>query len=246
MRGSLKKNLTINKVAPIPTFYRGQKFRSRLEARFAVFFDCLRCEWTYEPEGFSLPSGGYLPDFFLPHVGSGVWLEVKPWAVNSYFGWNREGNCKHVVDERLYDFCDFAHSRNQDFYVTYGLPDDRYFLEHCDYTLSGYLESPYDAFRWCICPCGKTLGIEFDGRGARINCECNKKNDSDKHYSYDHIRIVVAAQTARNYRFIGEKDECICAPDISFLNREDMPEEWKNRLLDYFYGNMSNLSGMYQ
>ena len=48
----------------IQTEYNGYLFRSRLEARWAVFFDALGVDYEYEPEGFELPSGDrYLPDF---------------------------------------------------------------------------------------------------------------------------------------------------------------------------------------
>lgn len=53
-------------IEAIETEYKGYKFRSRLEARWAVFFDSLGIEWEYEVEGFELPSGRYLPDFELP------------------------------------------------------------------------------------------------------------------------------------------------------------------------------------
>jgi hypothetical protein len=39
---------------PRETYYRGCRFRSRIEARWAVFFDTLGIKWWYEPEGFSL------------------------------------------------------------------------------------------------------------------------------------------------------------------------------------------------
>jgi hypothetical protein len=38
----------------IETLYRGYRFRSRLEARWAVFFDVAGVAWQYEPEGFDL------------------------------------------------------------------------------------------------------------------------------------------------------------------------------------------------
>lgn len=60
----------------IPTPYAKCKFRSRLEARWAVYFNALGIEWEYEKEGYSLPCGPYLPDFWLPQVNS--WAEVKP------------------------------------------------------------------------------------------------------------------------------------------------------------------------
>lgn len=75
-------------VKAIETEYKGYRFRSRLEARWAVFMDELDIDWQYEPEGFNTPSGPYLPDFFLRfrpdshdaarYPGAGYWLEVKP------------------------------------------------------------------------------------------------------------------------------------------------------------------------
>lgn len=62
-------------IKSIETRYAGCHFRSRLEARWAVFFDHLKIEWQYEPQGFETPFGGYLPDFWLPE-GS-AWIEIK-------------------------------------------------------------------------------------------------------------------------------------------------------------------------
>ena len=48
------------------TKYRGLVFRSKLEAKWAVFFDALSIPWKYEPEWFRLPDGRrYLPDFHI-------------------------------------------------------------------------------------------------------------------------------------------------------------------------------------
>ena len=41
-------------LTPIPTRYKGYHFRSRLEARWAVFFDYLGLDWEYEPEGYEI------------------------------------------------------------------------------------------------------------------------------------------------------------------------------------------------
>lgn len=64
----------------IETRYKGYRFRSRLEARWAVFFDALGLTWEYEPEGFELPGGvRYLPDFKVTSIqGLVTWYEVKP------------------------------------------------------------------------------------------------------------------------------------------------------------------------
>lgn len=70
-------------ISAIQTEYKGYLFRSRLEARWAVFFDEAGIDWKYEVEGFQRQIGGtdsensigYLPDFYLPE--SGTWVEVK-------------------------------------------------------------------------------------------------------------------------------------------------------------------------
>lgn len=62
-------------IKPIETRYKNYRFRSRLEARWAIFFDALGIQWEYEKEGYPLPSGPYLPDFWLPQVD--MWAEVK-------------------------------------------------------------------------------------------------------------------------------------------------------------------------
>ena len=69
-------------IKPIETVYKGYKFRSRLEARWAVFFDACGVEWEYEPEGYDLGDGVYyLPDFLLHDVdgrdGGDIYVEVK-------------------------------------------------------------------------------------------------------------------------------------------------------------------------
>jgi hypothetical protein len=61
----------------IETRFDGHRFRSRLEARWAVFFKEMKFRYEYELEGYQLPGGGaYLPDFFLPDFN--VHVEVKP------------------------------------------------------------------------------------------------------------------------------------------------------------------------
>lgn len=66
----------------IETIYDGYRFRSRLEARWAVFFNIANIQYQYEPEGFKTmqiydPSSfGYLPDFYLPKWD--IYAEVKP------------------------------------------------------------------------------------------------------------------------------------------------------------------------
>lgn len=87
-------------IAAKPTLYRGVRFRSRLEARWAVFLTSLRVPWTYEPEidGIS----GYVPDF---DIGLCL-MEVKPDS------WT-------TVDPR---WKELAVATNRDLYVVRGAP----------------------------------------------------------------------------------------------------------------------------
>ena len=74
-------------LSPVQTEYKGYLFRSRLEARWAVFFDSLGVRWEYESEGYDLGDGiQYLPDFllhgvkldhFLPEENCDIYVEVK-------------------------------------------------------------------------------------------------------------------------------------------------------------------------
>lgn len=75
-------------IKAIETGYKGYRFRSRIEARWAVFFDALGLEWEYEKEGYVLEDGTfYLPDFWFPlhseeFLGWGFYVEIKPTEPN--------------------------------------------------------------------------------------------------------------------------------------------------------------------
>lgn len=71
----------------IETEYRGYRFRSRLEARWAIFFDVCGVDWEYEQQGYKFDDEEgtgkhyYLPDFILHNVTGRVngdlYIEVK-------------------------------------------------------------------------------------------------------------------------------------------------------------------------
>ena len=69
----------------VETKYEGYHFRSRSEARWAIFLDACGVDWEYEVEHYENADGqGYVPDFLLHDVhvrnwkdGTDVWLEVK-------------------------------------------------------------------------------------------------------------------------------------------------------------------------
>lgn len=112
----------------IETEYLGYRFRSRLEARWAVFFDSLGLDWQYEPEGFELESGRYLPDFRVVYPGRGSgdgptawWFECKPHlSLMSDYEWARVREFDREVPLILLD----------------GVPDDRLYPRAAEATPS--------------------------------------------------------------------------------------------------------------
>lgn len=71
----------MNTISAIETRYNGYRFRSRLEARWAMFFDLANVPWVYEQECLKVEGEAYLPDFRL-------WGEVYH-EVKSRHEWER-------------------------------------------------------------------------------------------------------------------------------------------------------------
>lgn len=76
-------------IKAIETVYSGCCFRSRLEARFAIYFEKMGYRYEYEKEGYQLGDLCYLPDFYLPNYRilvdrdgnllrtESLWVEIK-------------------------------------------------------------------------------------------------------------------------------------------------------------------------
>lgn len=176
-------------VTAIQTEYAGCLFRSRLEARWAVVFDVLGLKWRHEAEGFELSNGQrYLPDFLIDGLG---WIEIKPTV--------------ELDDDKWTVFCE-DHGKQEGFRAyrfTGDIPDPRFDDMPSDLTvdasIGGMLGGVNDSgYALCLCTrCGK-VGIEFDGRGARV---CGHAGEGDKGYSADSARIKTAYIAARSWRF---------------------------------------------
>lgn len=112
----------------IETTYQGYRFRSRLEARWAVFFNALGVAWVYEEQGFALRSGLYLPDFFLPEYR--LYVEIKPIGAG---------------DETASALCrDLAQESGADVALMLGVPDNGVlWVRSCETVISSTVEIEY-------------------------------------------------------------------------------------------------------
>jgi len=163
----------------IETYYAGHRFRSRLEARYAVFFDRLGICWEYEPQGYQLPSGPYLPDFWLPSLRGGLWLEVKPE--------NAPGDPRHE---------ELAVHSGHDVAVTNGLP-------RSDASDNNWLEIWFaeggadESYGFLVCDMHGEVVCEFGGYVSRGCSRCIDENQQFGH----HLRVVAALDAAHSARF---------------------------------------------
>lgn len=180
-------------IQAIPTEYHGVKFRSRLEARWAVFFDSLGVPWQYEPEAFTWPAGlpmdswrndltlggNYCPDFWLPSIST--WFEVK-------------GTCRED-EHRIH--AEFAYVSGQRHITAIG--DVSIEVQVGGGESSMWLNGGCDYdYAWCVCSgCGKP-GIEYSGREERI---CGHPDGPHKNYTTNDPRIITAYSAARSARF---------------------------------------------
>jgi hypothetical protein len=73
----LAQGKVLGVIKAIETIYKGYRFRSRTEARWAVYFDEYGTKWQYEVQGFQLPSGWYLPDFYVGVLAGEIFVEIK-------------------------------------------------------------------------------------------------------------------------------------------------------------------------
>jgi hypothetical protein len=189
-------------IKAIETIYKGHRFRSRLEARWAVFFNSLNIKWEYEKEGYILEDDTkYLPDFWLPELN--YWIEIKPETDDGK-------SCKDGLDIMH----KFGKNCIGSAYLLCGIPDIPRWGEN-DSPYMGYWDC--DSFyMWCECPTCGVIGLQYEGRSARNhhkeNCEilllCKEKKDhpvygrtDDKVYNYDSPRLLMAYTAAKSARF---------------------------------------------
>lgn len=183
----------ITNPAAIETNYAGRLFRSRLEARWAVFYDAIRIPWVYEPEGFQFANGVlYLPDFYLPSVDA--YMEIKP-VRPSQREFDKCGWLAAHTQKSVFLFWGMVGHQIED-----GYPSGQV-LEDSANAFSPDKESSYwwsdESYAWCRCTkCGR-YGIEYEGRSARI---C-KHDLNDRLHNYQCRSLTTAYDRANQARF---------------------------------------------
>lgn len=170
-----------NVIKAIETQYRGYNFRSRLEARWAVFFDALHIKWEYEVEGFDLGEfGWYLPDFWLPDLE--FFVEIKP----EMPGMDQWG--KYELFTAMRRIILIGGSPWE--YQTYDFGD-------------GEMTECADLGVWGQCPICRTarFGFRSDGEFNGSDCDCRPSSElftSDPAFD---VYMQAAVDSARSARF---------------------------------------------
>ena len=184
-------------IKAIETEYNSVKYRSKNEARWAVFLDCLGIDFEYEPQGYEMTDDGkkvkYLPDFFIPKsemFDKDLYLEIKP---------SNNGIIISDYDSMKVDLFGF----HKKIAILGSVKDYENDLKDGS---SAYDSSSGDGgwdcgYMFCQCTFCGCFGHEFNGRSARIEC-CEENNDSDdKRYNADAPIIMKALEEARIFRF---------------------------------------------
>lgn len=182
----------------IETSYSGYDFRSRHEARWAVFFSTLNVAWEYEVQGHYVDGfRKYLPDFYLPDHG--LYVEVKPTDAdrvdpegvelwNAFAGdvavnWKEKRAAMFVGPVPDPGAVDRAGPPRAEQWYDPGI------------VITGDWH-----YAWCACPSGRHFDIQYEARGGRIFCGCPRSLD-DSYQTGNHVQILDAYGAARAARF---------------------------------------------
>lgn len=190
----------------IETHYNSYRFRSRLEARWAVFFNYLGIGFEYEKEGFDLDGTMYLPDFWLPRKK--CWIEIK-------------GECPSE-DEKRKCLLLSKHTGHSCFLFHGNIPDPDNLWPDGDYDAAfawvcKWIISQEDAARdqlaitvdkgymWGQCDQCGCIDLQFEGRMDRSICRqygaCHLSNIDSEGRRYDSPLLRDAYTAARQARF---------------------------------------------
>ena len=185
-------NTELKPLVAMPAEFDGIKYRSRNEARWAIFFKELGITFAYEEEGFDLGGGiRYLPDFHIPFQDKfrrDMYFEIKPSAsgliiVDEQDNKKIEALSNHVFISVLGSVHDYLH---------------KIYSECSGYDFMGPSFGDCD-YLFCACKFCGAIGFEYLGRAERMNC-CGK-NFYHKDYNDLAPCLCDALETAKSYRF---------------------------------------------
>ena len=216
-----------NKIKAIETTYKGCRFRSRLEARWAVFYNALGIQWQYEREGFDCDGFFYLPDFYLPVQR--YWIEVRGRMIDDMKDMDSLAFLCRKKEEKGFAFfgdipypypaagedckrlgflgamCDSMVSCGTDLVHPPGAIN---VLDPFQFSPNERGREMFTPFWWCICPECSYLGVTALGDSRFLECGhggCPEEGAMmrDDHFpnSFDHPRIISAYRAARSARF---------------------------------------------
>lgn len=177
-------------IKPLETLYNGVRFRSRHEARWAVFFDTLELKWEYEPEGYELPNGQrYLPDFVLEKFGI---IEIKPITENGEWPTDcRAFMCGDMLGQKAHIMCGVP-GRTED-----SCNDDKA-------TYHGFTQGDHNRI-WVACLKCDEISIIYGSESNYRNCDCCTPpftTETTGTITENHPKIVNAHAEAFGYRFV--------------------------------------------
>ncbi len=174
----------------LPTLYRGQKFRSRTEARWASFMDALGIRHEYEKEGYQLGDFFYLPDFWLPDLH--YFVEVK--------------GEKPTQDECTKAIL-LAEFTGKEVFIFWGSPRQPWSCSDLPESAMRFTNrgEQDESYWWCECPTCRKIDIAFAGLASRIVCECvfdaRDRDPKRRNNTCDTPRIQSAYQAAADQEF---------------------------------------------
>ncbi len=170
-------------ITAIETQYKGYRFRSRLEARWAVFFDALNIKWQYEQEGYNLNGIMYLPDFYLNDAM--CYAEVKPYGLS---------------DDEIVKINSLALESGKKVILLVGVPDDTKYLVAEPHDTAEIFGSQDELIRIISDPCNyiilssnKRRCLFYSENGA----DSRKDVSGSRTPHNDFKRAVISSRSAR-------------------------------------------------
>jgi hypothetical protein len=172
----------------IETKYRGINFRSRKEARWAVFMDEMKIKWVYEPEAYDLDGLLYLPDFWLPELG--FFYEIKP---------------EKPTHEESLKAMRLVQLTKKQVFIEFNYPSPPQHGRADSESAYRYsLHGGEDHASWWVeCPECHALGLSYAGWNRALWCGCNVP---EKHPSHNGPRLTRAYEIAQSKSFWSPRD----------------------------------------